>query len=74
MLMTWHYLIKHLVLKGRLEAYKGVMESRGLNINLRKTKMMIIRENNRKVAEEGKFPCAVCRSCTSSHFILCHIC
>ena len=31
------------------------MESRGLNINLRKTKMMIIRENNRRLQKKASF-------------------
>ena len=49
------------------------MESKGLGVNVNKTKMMISCENagTGKVALEGKFPCAVCRKGVGSNSILC---
>ena len=49
-------------LKGRLEAWKGALELKGLKVNVRKTKM--------KVIIEGKFPYAVCRIGLGSNSIL----
>ena len=47
MLMTWHLLISEIPegLKGRLEALKGSLESKGLRVNVTKTKTMISGEN-----------------------------
>ena len=47
MLMTWHLLISKTPegLKGRLEALKGSLESKGLRVNVTKTKTMISGEN-----------------------------
>ena len=47
MLMTWHLLISKIPegLKGRLEALKGSLESKGLRVNVTKTKTMISGEN-----------------------------
>ena len=46
-------------LKGRLKAWNRVLESKGLRL----TKMMISRENARKVTMENRFPCAVSEGC-----------
>ena len=58
-------------LKGRLEAWKRILESKALRSNAKKTKKMIISEINRKVTEEGKFPGAVCRKSIDINSILC---
>ena len=55
--MTWHYLEG---LEGRLEAWKGALESKLLRINFKKTKM-ISSENAGKITIEIKFRCAFCR-------------
>ena len=48
-------------LKGSLEAWKGALESKGLRVNVKKTKKMISSENAGKATMEGMFPCTVCR-------------
>ena len=53
-----------------LEVWKGVMESKGLRVNVKKTKMMSNSVNTGKVTMEGKFPCAVCRKSVGSNCIL----
>ena len=57
-------------LKERLEAWKVVLEAKGLSQNAKKTKMMIGSENAGKVTFEKNFPCAVCRKGVGSNFIL----
>ena len=59
-------------LKGRLKAGKGALESKGLRVNVKKTKIMIS-ENAGKATTEGKFPCAVCRKVLGKNFILCQV-
>ena len=63
-------------LKGRLEAWslKGALESKGLRVNAKKTKMMISCENAGKVTVEGKFLCVFCRKGLGSNSILCQSC
>ena len=48
-------------LKRRLEAWKRVLESKGLRVNFRRMKIMINKENTRKVTMGDKFPCTVSR-------------
>lgn len=43
----------------RLEAWKGILESKGLRVNVKKTRVMITSKNNEKLTEEGKLPCTV---------------
>ena len=71
MLITWHWLVTHEGLKGRLKAWKGALESKGLWVNVKRTKEMIRSENAGKVPEEGKFPCANYKKGVSSYSILC---
>ena len=61
-------------LKGRLEAWKGAFESKGLRVHFKKTKIMISSEKAEKVAIEVKFHCAVCREGVGINSILCPIC
>lgn len=61
-------------LKGRLETWKGVLESKGLTGNVEMTKTIISSENSVKDTVEGKFPCAVCRKGVHSNSILCQFC
>ena len=48
-------------LKGRLDFWKGALESKGLTVNVKKTKMIISSESSEKVTSKGKFPCSDCR-------------
>ena len=48
-------------LKGRLQTWKEALKSKGLRLNVKKTKIMILRGNAGKVPTEGKFPCTVWR-------------
>ena len=47
-------------LKSKLEARKGALESKGLTVNINKTKMMISNKNTSKVTK-CKFSCTVYR-------------
>ena len=49
------------VLKGKLESRKEVVVSKGLRVNVKKMKMMIVSEKDRNVRKEGKFLFAVYR-------------
>ena len=49
------------------------MESKGLRVNVKKTKMMISSENVEKVTIEVKIPCAAYREGTSSNSRLCQL-
>ena len=44
-----------------MEAWKEAWESKGLKVNVKRTKMMFSSENAGKVTMEGEFPSAVCR-------------
>ena len=61
-------------LKGKLEAQKGALESKGLRVNVKKTKIMISSENDGMVKTEDKFSCAVYRKGVGSNSILCQFC
>ena len=61
-------------LKEWLEALKGALQSKGLRINVEKTKIMIDSENAGTITVGGNFPCAVCRKCVGRNCILCHFC
>ena len=57
-------------LMGRLDAWKGALESKRLRVNV-KTKKMISSEKAGKVTIKAKFPCVVCRNDVGSNSILC---
>ena len=58
----------------RLEAWKGILETKGLRVNVKKTRVMITSKNTEKLTEEGKFPLAVWRKSVGSNSILCQFC
>ena len=58
----------------RLEAWKEASNSKRLQVNVKKTKMMISNENAGKVTIEGKFSYSVCRKDVGSNSILCQFC
>ena len=47
-------------LEGRLEPWKGALESKGLRVNVKKTKILISSENAGKVKIECKLPIYRC--------------
>ena len=59
-------------LKGRLEAWKGAFESKGLRVKV-KTKMIIGSESTGKVIMQAKFPRAASRKRVGSNSILCQL-
>ena len=84
-LMTCYYLVSHLrtlkgdykpgkELKGRLQAWKGALESKGLEVNVKKTRWMLCSENTGKFTKECEFPCAVCRWSVHSNSVICQFC
>ena len=60
----------HESLKGRLEAGKGALKSKGLRIDVKEMKLIISSEDVRKVTIEGKFTFVVCRKDVDSNSIL----
>ena len=57
-------------LKGRLDTWKRQLDSEGLRINVKMTKMMISNKNAGKVTKVAKFPCVVSRNGSGGNFIL----
>ena len=57
-----------------MEAWNGALESKGLRVNIKKTKMKINSENAGQVTVEDKFPYAVCRKGVGSNSILSQFC
>ena len=60
--------------KGKLEAWKGTLESKSLRVNVKKTKMILSSQKTRKFWKEGKFLCAVCRKDVGNDSIICKFC
>ncbi|KAI8496011.1 hypothetical protein Bbelb_264270 [Branchiostoma belcheri] len=58
----------------RLKAWKLNMESKGLRVNMKKTKIMISGQGLNILRDTGSFPCAVCRSGVGVNSILCTEC
>jgi len=58
----------------KLESWKSVMESKGLRVYLKKTKVMISGSEVGKNRDEGRYPCAVCRKRVSNNSICCKFC
>ena len=63
-------------LRERLLEWKGAMEAKGLKINMEKTKVMEIGEeqSNSKVKPKCEWPCGVCDGGVGSNSILCIKC
>ena len=58
----------------KLKAWKAGMESKGLRVNMRKTKILISGAGLDVLKDSGKFPCAVCRSGVGRNSIFCRLC
>ena len=59
--------------KGKLEVWKGALESKRQIVNTKKTKMIYIFRNLKRVRKERKLPCGVCRRGISSNSIFCQL-
>ena len=55
----------------RVEAWKKGMESKGLRVNMGKTKVMASGVDLDVLQDSGKFPCAVCRTGVGASSMLC---
>ena len=58
----------------KLNLWKATMESKGLKVNLGKTKVMVSGRNVGEPKEEGHFPCAICKKGVGSNSIYCKSC
>ena len=61
-------------LNGRLETWKGSLESKGLRINVRKTKMMISSENARNKVRRRQVSLCCLQKGVGRNSILCQFC
>ena len=61
-------------LKMKLNKWKTEMESKGLRVNMGKTKIMVSRVNLQMLKDYGKYPCSVCRKGVGSNSIYCAGC
>ena len=55
-------------------AWKGGMETKGLRVNVKKTKVMVSSRDLKPKNKTGKFPCGVCGKGVGSNSILCRSC
>ena len=62
------------VLLERLCMWKDGLESKGLRVNMSKTKIMFSGPNLGSLRDEGKYPCGVCRKGVGSNSIFCPGC
>ena len=58
----------------KIELWKNGMESKGLRVNMPKTKVMICEADSNPLKKSGKYPCGVCRSGVGSNSIYCSTC
>ena len=58
----------------KLKAWKAGMESKGLHVNMKKTKFMVSGIGLDVLKDSGKYPCAVCHSGVGNNSILCPQC
>ncbi|KAK3868503.1 hypothetical protein Pcinc_026104 [Petrolisthes cinctipes] len=58
----------------KLKTLRKALESKGLRVNVTKTKVMISGCNVGKPPEKGKFPCSVCGKGVGSNSIFCGTC
>ena len=58
----------------KLATWKQKLETKGLRINMGKTKIMISGPDLNNLVDSGKFPCSICRSGVGSNSIFCAGC
>lgn len=61
-------------LKARLNIWKSSMESKGLRVNMGKTKILCSGKNMNILKDKGKWPCSVCRKGVGQNSIYCASC
>lgn len=57
----------------RFQMQKIVMESKGLRVNVDRTKVMISRVGGGDVKEESEWPCLICLKGVGCNSILCNV-
>ena len=62
------------LLKAKLESWKHSLESGGLRVNLKKTKIMVSGCEVGEVREQGKYPCGVCHKGVGVNSLYCKFC
>ena len=58
----------------KLKAWKAGMESKGIRVNMKKTKFLVSDDGQDVFQKSGKYPCAVCCSGVGRNSILCSQC
>src|SRR5437870_3051237 len=58
----------------KLERWKESLETKGLRMNLSKTKVMRCSDRDRQLQASGKFPCGICKKGVRSNSIECTGC
>ena len=58
----------------KMAVWKNCLESKGLKVNMGKTKVMISCRNLHTMHTSGKYPCAVCREGVGKNLIFCNGC
>ena len=58
----------------KFQRWKDSMESKGLRVNIGKTKVMICERDTSQIAESGKWLCSVCRKGVGTNSIYCNDC
>ena len=58
----------------KFQRWKDAMESKGLRVNIRKTKAMISDPDFGQLDESGDWPCSVCSKCVKISSIFCNYC
>ena len=56
------------------KAWKAGMESKGLHVNMKKTKFLVSGDDQNVLQKSGKYPCAFCCSGVARNSILCSQC
>ena len=58
----------------KMAVWKNGLESKGLTVNMGKTKVMILGRDLHTLQSSGKYPCAVCRKDVRKKSIFCSGC
>ena len=58
----------------RFDSWKDAMESKGLKVNIEKTKVLVSGKESETVVSSGEYPCGVCGRGVRQNSVLCTIC
>ncbi|MCP3657197.1 MAG: hypothetical protein GY766_20280 [Herbaspirillum sp.] len=64
----------HKELERKFQLWKQNLESRGLKVNLAKSKVLVSRKEDRTTLPSGKWPCSICRMGVGRNSIRCTLC